>query len=297
MGSTSWWTGAKSPPPPILNYLTHSGHDYSPAATPDGKTIAFTSDRDGRPRIWLKELASGREAALTAGPDDYARFAPAGATILFSRTEGSVTSLYKMLVAGGEPVKVAEDVLDGDGSPEGRRIAFVRLKTKEALWSAVTCVVGANGEGVHTGNLVLTQNQQLSGKTVSMCHVVKQPRDIVTCPRQKCYKPLCFQARPNSRYAQSPQKNGCALRPRRTSAAPLCQRQGGRMGKGRLDNETALVTGGTDGIGKAIARRLAARVPKSSSSAAILRKAHGRSVSCARGPVMTAFISFRPISA
>ena len=44
-----WWTRAKAPQTPILKYLTYSGHDYSPAASPDGKTIAFTSDRDGRP--------------------------------------------------------------------------------------------------------------------------------------------------------------------------------------------------------------------------------------------------------
>ena len=142
-----WWTRAKSPETPILKYLTYSGHDYSPAASPDGKTIAFTSDRGGRPRIWLKELAGGREAALSSGPDDYARFSPDGSTILFSRTEGSLTSLYRMPVAGGEPVKVAEDVIDGDWSPDGRRIAFVRLKTVEAQLSAAICVVGANGEG------------------------------------------------------------------------------------------------------------------------------------------------------
>src|SRR5579862_2565518 len=97
-----WWTRAKAPQAPILKILTYSGHDYSPAASPDGKTVAFTSDRDGRPRIWLKDLASGRESALTPGPDDDARFAPDGSTILFSRTEGSLTSLYTMPVAGGE---------------------------------------------------------------------------------------------------------------------------------------------------------------------------------------------------
>ena len=142
-----WWSHTKSPPAPILKYLTYSGHDYSPAASPDGKSIAFTSDRDGRPRIWLKELLSGRERALTSGPDDYARFSPDGSTILFSRTEGSLTSLYKMAIAGGDPFKVAEDVFDGDWSPDGRRIAFVRLKSKEAQVSAAIWVVAANGEG------------------------------------------------------------------------------------------------------------------------------------------------------
>src|ERR1700720_3175681 len=142
-----WYTRAKAPETPILKYLTYSGHDYSPAASPDGKTIAFTSDRDGRPRIWLKDLASGGERALTSGPDDYARFAPDGSTILFTRTEGSLTSLYKMPVAGGAEAKVVEDVLDGDWSPDGRRIVFVRSISKGPLLNAAIWTVGPNGEG------------------------------------------------------------------------------------------------------------------------------------------------------
>jgi len=142
-----WYTRAKAPQTPILKYLTYSGHDYSPAASPDGKTIAFTSDRDGRPRIWLKDLASGSEKALTSGPDDYGRFAPDGSTILFTRTEGSLTSLYKMPVASGDAVKVAEDVLDGDWSPDGRRIVFVRPKSRGPQLSAAIWTVGTNGDG------------------------------------------------------------------------------------------------------------------------------------------------------
>jgi Tol biopolymer transport system component len=142
-----WWTRAKAPQAPILKYLTYSGHDYSPAASPDGKTIAFTSDRDGRPRIWLKELASGRETALTTGPDDYARFAPDGSTILFSRTVGSLTSLYKMPIAGGAEAKVVDDALDGDWSPDGRRIAFVRSSSRGPLLSAAIWTIAADAQG------------------------------------------------------------------------------------------------------------------------------------------------------
>ncbi len=54
-----------------MESLTYSGHDTSPAASPDGKAVAFTSDRDGVSRIWLKQVAGGGELALTTGSDDY----------------------------------------------------------------------------------------------------------------------------------------------------------------------------------------------------------------------------------
>ena len=148
-GLDIWWTRSETPQTPIVKTLTYSGHDYSPAAAPDGKTIAFTSDRDGRPRIWLKDLASGSETALSSGPDDYARFSPDGATVLFSRTESSLTSLFKMPVAGGEAVKVVDDVVDGDWSPDGREVAFVRKQVQGAQVSAGIWVVEATGEGAH----------------------------------------------------------------------------------------------------------------------------------------------------
>ena len=81
-----------SPVAPTLNvrYLTYSGSDFSPSASPDGRAIAFRSDRDGRARIWVKQLATGTEAALTEGPlDDSPAFSPDGSTILFTRGAGA----------------------------------------------------------------------------------------------------------------------------------------------------------------------------------------------------------------
>jgi Tol biopolymer transport system component len=111
---------------PTLHSLTYSGHDASPAVSPDGKTIAFASDRDGKPRVWLKQLSTSGEAPVTEGPDSAPRFSPDGATILFARSEGERSSLYRLAVVGGEPRKLVEDANEGDWSPDGKRLAFVR---------------------------------------------------------------------------------------------------------------------------------------------------------------------------
>ncbi|HEY6928863.1 MAG TPA: protein kinase [Thermoanaerobaculia bacterium] len=111
---------------PRLYSLTYSGHDSSPAVSPDGKTIAFASDRDGRSRIWLKQLSTAGEAPLTEGPDNSPRFSPDGSTILFARSEGERSTLYRMAVVGGEPRRLVDNANEGDWSPDGKRLVFVR---------------------------------------------------------------------------------------------------------------------------------------------------------------------------
>ena len=41
---------------------------WSPALSPDGRELAFVSDRDGAPRVWVKQLGSGSERVLDTGP-------------------------------------------------------------------------------------------------------------------------------------------------------------------------------------------------------------------------------------
>jgi serine/threonine protein kinase len=132
----------------VFRTLTYSGHDSSPAASPDGRTIAFSSDRDGRPRIWLKQLAGGGEAALTSGPDDFPRFSPDGSQLLFTRSEERTASLYRVPLLGGEPRKLVEDVVAGDWSPDGRQIAFMRWSGRAPIVS-IFGVAAADGGSAH----------------------------------------------------------------------------------------------------------------------------------------------------
>src|ERR1019366_8130256 len=126
--------------------LTYSGHDRAPAASPDGRILAFTSDRDGTAKIWLKEIGGGGEAALTTGPDDFARFAPDGSQVVFIRTAGNRQDAYRMAIVGGEPRKLVEDVTEADWAPEGSRIAALRRVSGGAgSTSSVLLLLAADG--------------------------------------------------------------------------------------------------------------------------------------------------------
>jgi Tol biopolymer transport system component len=134
--------------PPAIRALTYSGADQSPAISPDGRTVVFTSRRDGLARIWVKQLATGGEAALTSGPgDDYARFSPDGSAILFLRRERSDTSIYRAPLVGGDPRKLLSNAAQADWSPDGKSIAFLRWEYVAGSNVSVIGTAAADGTG------------------------------------------------------------------------------------------------------------------------------------------------------
>ncbi|HXT51329.1 MAG TPA: protein kinase [Thermoanaerobaculia bacterium] len=138
---------------PKLRTLSYSGQDWSAAVSPDGRVLAFVSRRDGQPRIWLRALATGEEAALTSGPDEGPRFSPDGASLLFARHEQGTSSLYRIPVLGGEPRLVVPGASEGDWAPDGRRVCFIRRQSGRP--GSVLGVAGVDGSGER---LVLTRN-------------------------------------------------------------------------------------------------------------------------------------------
>lgn len=133
------------PEPPRVHPLTVSGYDSDPAASPDGRMVAFRSLRDGTPRIWLKQLIGGGEEPLTDGPDAHPRFSPDGSTLLFIREERDVLSVYRQALVGGQARKLVEDATVADWSPDGERIAFVRTHGREGQRSASIGIADARG--------------------------------------------------------------------------------------------------------------------------------------------------------
>jgi dipeptidyl aminopeptidase/acylaminoacyl peptidase len=66
--------------------LTQSGHDSSPVWSPDGKTLAFLSSRNGDSQVYLLSLDGGEAHALTklSTGADLVKWSPDGKTIAFT---------------------------------------------------------------------------------------------------------------------------------------------------------------------------------------------------------------------
>jgi dipeptidyl aminopeptidase/acylaminoacyl peptidase len=66
--------------------ITQSGHDSSPVWSPDGKTLAFISSRDGNSQVYVLSMDGGEAHALThlATGADIVKWSPDGKTIAFT---------------------------------------------------------------------------------------------------------------------------------------------------------------------------------------------------------------------
>ena len=120
-----------------------------PAVSPDAKTIAFSSNRDGTSRIWLKQLATGDEVALTEGPDFWPRFSPDGHFVAYVAEESGRPEIYVRPFPGpGQPWQVSQS---GGKAPrwsrDGREIFFL---AEHAVMSAAVRV----GQGFETATPV-----------------------------------------------------------------------------------------------------------------------------------------------
>ncbi|KPK76067.1 MAG: hypothetical protein AMJ79_08470, partial [Phycisphaerae bacterium SM23_30] len=111
----------------------HRARDEYPRFSPDGKMIAFSSDRLGNNDIWVMPAAGGevRQVTFHTTDDTMLYWTPEGNRILFATSRGSMqwgSPLYTVSVEGDIPVPLETGMAAcGMISPEGGRLAFNRV--------------------------------------------------------------------------------------------------------------------------------------------------------------------------
>src|SRR5262249_26638314 len=111
----------------------HRAHDIDPVFSPDGKTIAFTSNRHGSYGVYTIPVTSGKPTRLTFdSSNNYVTGgSPDAKTILFTSNRSTAfpisAELYSVPAEGGMTYRVsAAEGKDGVYSPNGQQIAYVR---------------------------------------------------------------------------------------------------------------------------------------------------------------------------
>ena len=149
------WTRPAVPPafPRVTRIVATAAHEFAPALSPDGKWIAYLSDARGRTDVWVKFIAGGEPANLTATLDldlqtlDYVggvQISPDGSQIAVAAARhGAGPRDYSTWVIpaplGGAPRRVLEPGTQGlTWSPDGKQIAYMGVggSAGDTVWVA-----------------------------------------------------------------------------------------------------------------------------------------------------------------
>lgn len=131
-----------------VRLTSQSSYECSPIWSPDGKSIAFASDRNGNFDIFLMSADGGSAKRLTthSANETPESFTPDGKSVLFSAAiqdpiksvqfpSGRLTELYSVPVAGGKTKQVSAAVIEMPSlSKDGTWMIYQDNKGMEDQW-------------------------------------------------------------------------------------------------------------------------------------------------------------------
>jgi eukaryotic-like serine/threonine-protein kinase len=150
-GTTVWRLRSSATRPPIMQFsavTNFTGLDAQPSFSPDGRSVAFLSNRSGQFEIWVGLVTGGSPVRITNDANLKARphWSPDGSKIAYSRlNESGLWDVWTVPALGGTPRKLFNNAVDAVWSPDGTSLVYADASTRR-LW--ICNALGSNARAL-----------------------------------------------------------------------------------------------------------------------------------------------------
>jgi Tol biopolymer transport system component len=107
--------------------LTSNGaQNFSPAVSPDGRYIVYTTLREGAKTTWRMNIDGSNPIKLTSGvADSYPTISPDSKWVIFTELSGPRPTIWKVSIDGGLPQQITDHAASaGMVSSDGKSIVY-----------------------------------------------------------------------------------------------------------------------------------------------------------------------------
>jgi Tol biopolymer transport system component len=113
----------------LARITSDPGVDQRPSLSLDGKRVAWESSRSGEFDVWVKDLVSGQERAITNGPlrEHMPALSRNGSQLVYDTHDGDKVTILRADFQGGESARIWEENVGQGGfqwSPKGDEILY-----------------------------------------------------------------------------------------------------------------------------------------------------------------------------
>ena len=155
---------------PAAKLIASSRRDCAPQYSPDGKRIAFHSDRSGGTQLWVVNGDGSNALQLTSQPAfsvGWPTWSPDSRQILFNATVGGQLKTFLVGATGGEPIPLEEPIVGW--SRDGR---WTYLASQKRVWRKPA----AGGEPKQlTQERGFFMGESPDGKSICYCRTTSPP--------------------------------------------------------------------------------------------------------------------------
>lgn len=134
----------------VTQLTSDPASDIEPAFSPDGRNVAFASDRGGNWDIWLLGIDGGQPVQITSSPADevHPSWSPDGRQLVFCSLPpgASQWELWVADAAAGATRKFIGYGVFPDWSPVSDTIVYQRARERGSRWFSIWTLTLVNGE-------------------------------------------------------------------------------------------------------------------------------------------------------